>query len=230
MKVAFITGAGRGIGKAVALGLAQDGYNIALLSRSQNELSETKKEIENLGGKALTFAVDVSKYSLVDDAVAKTVKEWGRIDVLFNNAGIYQRGTLEVTPEEFEKVISVNLNGAFYCMKLIAPIMLKQKAGYIINLGSICSKIGYAEVGAYTASKFGLLGLNESLFNELVPQGIGVSAILPSWVHTQMSSHAPISGDQMIQPNDILTTVRYLLALGNNASVKEILIQSSRAL
>lgn len=230
MKVAFITGAGRGIGKAVALGLAQDGYNIALLARSQNELSETKKEIETLGGKALTFAVDVSKYSLVDEAVLKTLKEWGRIDVLFNNAGIYQRGTLDITPEDFEKVISVNLSGAFHCMKLIAPIMLSQKSGYIINLGSICSKVGYSEVGAYTASKFGLLGLNESLFNELVPQGIRVSAILPSWVNTQMSSHAPIRGDQMIQPNDILTTVRYLLSLGNNASVKEILIQSTHAL
>ncbi len=227
-RVALITGA-RGIGKAVALGLAKEGYRVCLLSRSQLSLQEAVKEIkENAqfpsSSEPLIYECDVSNITSVNQAVQDVIKEFGHIDVLFNNAGILRDGTLE-SVKDFNDMINVNLIGAFNILHAVVPHMKKRQQGYIFNLASLCGKIGYAGIGAYTASKFGLVGLSESLFNELAPCNVKVTAICPSFVATDMVSHLEDPPQAlMIKPDDIFQIIKGLLQLSPQACVKEIVV------
>jgi 3-oxoacyl-[acyl-carrier protein] reductase len=225
-KVALITGA-RGIGKAVALGLAKEGYRICLLSRSKNSLQSAVNEIvknSSLSLEPLIYECDVTNIESVNEAIEDIIQKLGHIDVLFNNAGILHDGTLE-SVENFTDMINVNLIGAFNILHTVVPHMKKRQQGYIFNLASLCGKIGYAGIGAYTASKFGLVGLSESLFNELAPLNVKVTAICPSYVATDMVSHLENPPQNlMIQPDDIFQIVHGLLLLSSHACVKEIVV------
>lgn len=228
-KVAVVVGASRGIGKAVAMGLAQDGYQVCLLSRSATSLASVAKEIIESGKASaelepLIYECDITDAHSVDRVIDDIVKKSGRIDILFNNAGILHEGTLE-SADNFNSLIQVNLSGAFNVLRAVVPHMKDRQAGYIFNLASICGKVGYAGLGAYTASKFGLVGLSESLFNELAPYHVKVTAICPSFVATDMVSHiAYPPSNLMIQPDDILQVIRGLLMLSPQACVKEIVV------
>lgn len=228
-KIAVITGASRGIGKVVAAGLAQDGYQVCLLSRSKDSLKIIADEIVKDNQlpshlEPLIYECDVTNAELVNQIFTNIIKELGSIDVLFNNAGILYDGTLE-NPQEFNDMINVNLIGAFNVLHAAVPHMKQRQQGYIFNLASLCGKIGYPGIGAYTASKFGLVGLSESLFNELVPQNIKVTAICPSYVATDMVSHLEYPPQNlMIQPEDILQVVRGLLLLSSEACVREMVV------
>lgn len=228
-KIAVITGASGGIGRAVAKGLAQDGYQICLLSRTKDTLQHLANEIikdtklpSHL--QPVIYECDVTNANLVNQLIKTIVKKLGHIDILFNNAGILRDGTLE-NVKDFNDMIQVNLVGAFNVLHAVVPYMQKRQQGYIFNLASLCGKIGYPGIGAYTASKFGLVGLSESLFYELAPSNVKVTTICPSYVATDMVSHIEYPPQTlMIQPNDILQIVRGLLLLSSQACVKEIVI------
>lgn len=226
-KVAIVTGAGRGIGKCLAHGLAVDGYGVALLARSIPELAETRKEISDSvpNSRLLTLQTDVSDPQSVASAMDEIIGSWKRVDVLVNNAGTHALGTLELTNDDFERLMEVNLFGALNCVRSVLPTMKAQGSGAVINISSVCGIHGFAGVGGYTASKFALMGLSESLYRELLPLGIKVTAICPSWVDTAMAWRSPVPRDKMIRPDDILRTVRYVLSLSGNAAVAQITVQ-----
>lgn len=229
MLTAIITGASRGIGKAVALRLAQEGFEVALIARNKIALSLVKQEIENAGGTAIAIPCDVTKFEEVQKSIQLLQARWSHLDVLFNNAGIAFGGTTDVETTDFVKIFEVNVFGAFYILKAIVP-WLKDKAaeggpfGTIINLASVRGITGAADVGAYSSSKFALRGLNESLHYELEPLGIRVTAISPSWVNTDMAEHCPYPRNEILQPEDIAEAVMYVHRLPRTISMKELVL------
>ncbi|MGQ8338132.1 SDR family oxidoreductase [Sunxiuqinia sp. A32] len=227
-KTAIITGASRGIGKACALGLASLGYHCIMISRSLELLEEVAQQINENGGEASLFAVDLTKESDLKECLSRIKHYYPRIDVLVNNAGMYIGGNLQLEAEDFRLQMELNLMANFNLLKEIVPIMKAQKSGYIFNIASRAGKIGFSNSGAYSASKFGLVGLSESLYRELAVFGISVTAICPGWVATEMADIAgtPLSDEEMIQPEDIFSSMEYLLKLSPNTRIKEIIIEA----
>ena len=186
-QVAFITGARRGIGRAIALKLAQNGADCVLLARTAPD--ELAEEIRALGRKALAIAADVSDADAVDAAVKQAIGEFGKIDILVNNAGIAQDGLLiRMKLEQWQNVIDVNLSGAFYCTKAVARHMLKANAGRIITITSVIGQMGNAGQANYAASKAGLIGFTKSVAKELGSRGITANAIAPGFISTDMTA------------------------------------------
>ncbi|HEX8465005.1 MAG TPA: 3-oxoacyl-[acyl-carrier-protein] reductase [Abditibacterium sp.] len=186
-QVAFITGARRGIGRAIALKFAHNGANCVLIARTAPD--ELADEIRGLGRRALALAVDVSDADAVERAVKEATKEFGKIDVLVNNAGINEDGLLiRMKLEQWQHVIDVNLSGAFYATKAVARPMLKAERGRIINISSVIGQMGNAGQANYAASKAGLFGFTKSVAKELGSRGITVNAIAPGFIETDMTS------------------------------------------
>ena len=229
MKVACITGASAGIGEAIAKGLAEDNYCLALIARRKDKLEALADQLKRqYQVQTCYFAIDVSEEKEVERVLASIIKTWGRIDLLFNNAGINRQGTLNISYSDFDDQIRVNVRGAFNMLKGILPHMQEQGSGYVINIASVSAKIGFPDSGAYCASKFALLGLSESGFREYIASGIKVTAICPSWVDTDMTSYVSFSHTEMIRPEDIVQTVRYLLSLSPQACPKELILECVR--
>ncbi len=232
-KVALITGASKGIGKAIAIGLGKLNYQTVLIGRDSDDLKSVKEEIIRSGcSEPALFALDITDSKKVKETIAEVLKQFGRIDILVNNAGIHFNGTLDLPEPDFRKMLNTNLTAQFVMLQEVVPVMKKQKSGYIFNVASRSAKVGFAGSGAYCASKFGLLGLNESLYRELTPQGIKVTALCPAWVDTNMAQEAgtPLQPDEMIQPEDLLKTIRWLLELSPGACVKEVVITNPKSL
>ncbi len=186
-KVALITGARRGIGRAIALKYAHNGADCVLIARSAPE--ELANEIRALGRRALALAVDVADADAVEKAVKDSVKEFGKIDILVNNAGINDDGLLiRMKLEQWQRVLDVNLSGAFYATKAVARPMLKAEGGRIINISSVIGQMGNAGQANYAASKAGLLGFTKSIAKELGSRGITVNAIAPGFISTDMTA------------------------------------------
>jgi len=228
-KIAVITGAGKGIGLAISSGLANLGYQTVLISRSAHDLQNAADEIIRDGGLApLTFQLDITDTIRLEETVGQIIEKYGRIDVLVNNAGIYMDGTLELSENELKSMLDTNLVAQFNLTKQVVPVMKKQGTGYIFNVVSRSGTIGYAGTGGYSASKFGMLGLNESLYRELVSKGIRVTALCPGWVNTRMAFDAgtPLKELEMIQPEDLFETVKWLLSLSPGAYVKEVIMET----
>ncbi len=232
MKVALITGASRGIGRAVALGLAKDGYSLALCARSEEDLEETRRRIvgrgEQTDEKVKLYVLDVTDGAAVESMVEDVVAEFGRIDLLFNNAGVFYKGTSELNIEDFSHMVETNLMAAFRMISLVAPVMKVQKSGTIINVSSRAGKNAWAFSGGYSATKFGLVGLNEGLYRELTEHGIKVTALCPGYVNTDMASSSGLAPAEMIQTEDILNTVRWLANLSPYAGVVDVTIETIR--
>lgn len=188
-KVAFITGATRGIGKQIAITLAENGYDICLNYRKENdELNETKKEIESNNVKCLTVQGDVSSFDDCKRMVEEIVKEYGRIDVLVNNAGITKDSLImRMSEEDFDSVIDVNLGGTFNVTKNVVPHMMKARSGKIINISSVVGVSGNAGQTNYAASKAGIIGFTKSLAKEIGSRNIQVNAVAPGFIETQMT-------------------------------------------
>ena len=188
-KVALITGATRGIGKQIALELASQGYNIALNYRKQNEeLEALKKEIESKNVKCLAVYGDVSNYEDVEKFVKEIINEFGKIDVLVNNAGITKDMLLmRMKKEDFESVIDVNLIGTFNVTKNVIPYMMKARNGKIVNISSVVGISGNAGQTNYSASKAGIIGFTKSLAKEVASRNINVNAIAPGFIKTDMT-------------------------------------------
>lgn len=229
-RVALISGATRGIGRETALGLAQDGYDLALLARTHRDLTELVSELWTRTGRHgdhTIHAVDIADQQVIQKTVFAVHQHYGRIDVLVNNAGAYVSGGIELSEQELEHILQVNLVAPFLLMQAVLPVMKQQGSGYVFNIASRAGKVGFAGDGAYVASKFGLVGLSESIYREYASAGISVTALCPGWTNTGMAQEAktPLAPEQMIQPSDILETLRWLLRLTPSVRVKEIVLE-----
>ena len=189
-KCAVVTGAAKGIGKAIALKLASSGVNIVLNYRSSEDKAiETEKEILSLGVEVLRIKGDISKPNDVENLIDCAKNKFGKIDIMVNNAGITKDTLLlRMKEEDFDSVINVNLKGVFNCLKAITPVMVKQKEGKIINLSSVVGLVGNAGQVNYAASKAGVIGMTKSLAKEIGSRGITVNAVAPGFIETDMTN------------------------------------------
>lgn len=232
-EIALVTGAGKGIGKAIAVGLARLNYTVILVGRKETDLQSVSDEIISAGYKTPVIEeLDITNKKGIKTMISNIMADQGRIDVLVNNAGIYYGGSSETTEEEFSHMLDTNLTAQFTILREVIPIMKKQGSGYVFNVASRAGKIGFAGSGAYSASKFGLVGLSESLYRELTPLGISVTALCPGWVNTKMAFQAgsTLKGEEMIQPEDLAKTIKWLLDLSPGACVKEVVIETPRSI
>lgn len=189
-KTAIVTGSARGIGEGIAVCLAREGANVVINSRKVQDCQETVKKIEAAGGTAIAIAADVSKEDQVAALVAETVKQWGRVDILVNNAGIESPPTLlkDIPEEVWDRVMSINLKGVFFCCKAVIPTMMAQGKGKIVNISSIAGvRMTFFGGANYTASKYGVMGLTNHLAWELADSRINVNAIAPGAVLTPLA-------------------------------------------
>jgi len=210
LNTALVTGSGRGIGKETAVLLATKGLNVIVCSRTQTEIDSVLREIKSLeGGNAMGKRCDVSIASDVNNLVEEVLKKYGRIDVLINNAGIsYVKKLIDTTEMEWDQTLDINLKGPFLLCKASVPHMMKNNLGVIINVSSGAGKVGFEDISAYCASKFGLMGLTESLTWEVANYNIRVMTICPGEVATKMqenvdSSYYQSNKDNMIQPKTV---------------------------
>ena len=189
-KVALVTGAGRGIGKAIALRYAEEGANVAFTDLAINEaVEETVKEIEALGVKAKAYASNAANFDETHEVVKQVVEDFGRIDVLVNNAGITKDGLMmRMSEAQWDAVINVNLKSAFNFIHAVTPIMAKQRSGSIINMSSVVGVSGNAGQCNYSASKAGMIGLAKSIAKEMGPRGIRANCIAPGFIITEMTN------------------------------------------
>ena len=187
-RIALVTGGGRGIGRAIALAFAREGADVAVTARTGAELDAVAAEIRALGRKALAIPCDVGERAQVDEAARRVVDGLGPVQILVNNAGIAVSAKLVDTDDElWERHLRVNLTGAFLVTRAVLPGMLAARWGRVINIASIAGRVGYPLIGAYAASKHGLLGLTRALAQEVVGAGVTVNAICPGYVATDMT-------------------------------------------
>ena len=224
-KVAFITGAARGIGKATAVALAKEGANIGLIARTESTLKEVAKVIEGLGVKVAYAAADVSSKEQVEAAITSLTNDLGAADILINNAGIATFGTvLDMDPEEWKKMIDVNLMGTYYVTREVLPQLIEKNGGDIINISSTNGLNGAATASAYSASKFGVIGFTESLAQEVRRNNIRVSALTPSTVATDLALDLSLIKEndetKLMQPEDIAEFIVNQLKLNPRIYVK----------
>lgn len=223
-KTALITGAGRGIGRATAIAFAKEGINVGLVGRTAANLEEVAKELSQYGVNVTMATADVSDNESVIAAVEHVKAELGPIDILINNAGIGKFGKfLELSPEEFKNIIDVNLMGLYYVTRAVLPEMIERQAGDIINISSTAGQKGAPVTSAYSASKFGVLGLTESLMLEVRKHNIRVSALTPSTVATDLAIESNLTDgnpDKVMQPEDLAEVMVMQLKLHPRILVK----------
>lgn len=188
-QVALVTGAGRGIGKAIAKALAAEGAVVVVnYNGSRQRAEETVKEIEEAGGRAVAVGCNVADFAACKDMVDGIIKEQGRLDILVNNAGITRDGLLmKMSEEDFDSVVDTNLKGAFNCIRHAARQMIKQRSGRIVSISSVSGVLGNAGQANYSASKAGIIGLTKAAAREMASRGITVNAIAPGFITTDMT-------------------------------------------
>jgi 3-oxoacyl-[acyl-carrier protein] reductase len=230
-KNALITGAGKGIGKAIAIALAKEGVNVILISRTQTDIDQLADEASNLGVKSLALAADVSDMNSINGAVEKALSKFKTIDILINSAGIASFGKfLELEPAAWEQIIQVNLMGTYYTTRAVIPNMIERQTGDIINISSTAGLNGNALTSAYSASKFAVLGLTDSLMQEMRKHNIRVSALTPSTVATDMAKDLNLTDgnpEKVMQSEDIAELLIAQLKLNRRVFIKNSSIWST---
>lgn len=220
-RVALVTGASRGIGKAIALRLARDGRRVVLASRSEGPLREVQAEIEAAGGSATVTTMDLADGDAVRATVERVASEEGRLDVLVNNAGITKDNlALRMSDEEFDAVLNVNLRGVFIACRAAARPMMRQRFGRIVNIGSTSGLVGNAGQANYAAAKAGVVGLTKSFARELGSKGVTANVVAPGFVETDMTASLPeevrkrvleaMAVNRLGVPEDIAAAVSYV--------------------
>lgn len=224
-KKAIITGAGKGIGKALAIALAKEGVHLGLIARTTADLETLQQQLgSEYGIKVHIASADISEQSEATSAVSKLIEELGSVDILINNAGIAKFGTLvDMDPTDWERIIRVNLMGTYHVTRAALPHMLEQQSGDIINVASTAGERGFATGSAYCASKFALLGMTESLMQEVRKSNIRVVALTPSTVNTELAVNTGLKigdEDRMMQPEDVAELALATLKLPKRVFVK----------
>lgn len=230
-KVAVITGAGKGIGRATALKFAQEGINLALFTRTKSDFDSLQPEFEQLGIECLTFTGDLTKSQGVDAFAQATAEKFDHVDYLVNNAGVFTKGEIVAASiGDYDRVMSVNARGAFLMTKAFAPGMIARGDGVILFVSSIAGLTGFKGGTIYSASKFAMQGMAESLMLELRDKGVRVVTICPGNVNTQMwdddSTGRPIP-ETMIQPEQVAASIYHAVTMPANAVVKQIELRST---
>ena len=187
-RIAFVTGASRGIGRACALALASSGHRVVLAARQLDKLNEVAEEIRASGGDAFVVPIDLSSQESIKEAFSKTSKEFGRIDVLVNNAGVTRDGlAMRMKRDDWDAVLHTNLSGSFFCIQQVLSGMIRERWGRIVNISSVVGESGNAGQANYAASKAGLIGLTKSLAQEVASRNVTVNAVAPGFIATDMT-------------------------------------------
>ncbi|GAC1387275.1 MAG: 3-ketoacyl-ACP reductase [Ginsengibacter sp.] len=230
-KVALVTGAGKGIGKAIVIALANEGVNVGLIARSEKDLKEVSSLLKQQGVESAYATADVSNRIEIENAIKNITTQLGAIDILINNAGTGTFGNfLQLDPEVWENQIKVNVFGVYYAIRAVLPSMIEKKSGDIINISSTAGKSASAITSAYSASKFAVFGLTESLMQEVRKHNIRVTAMAPSTVVTDLAYSANlITGDteRVMHPEDFAELIISQLKLNSRIFVKESSVYST---
>lgn len=221
-QVAIVTGAGRGIGHAIALRLASEGCRVAVVSRTEGNAIRTADEINaQYAGLSTAYAVDVASYSAVKKIVEQILADFSRIDILVNNAGLTRDNlSMRLSEEDWDVVVDTNLKGAFNCIQAVSRTMIRQRSGKIINISSVAGLVGNAGQANYAASKAGLLGLTKTIARELASRSITCNAVAPGFITTDMTEALPeqvktgvisqVPMGKFGEPNDVAAAVAFL--------------------
>ncbi|MDD3142087.1 MAG: 3-oxoacyl-[acyl-carrier-protein] reductase [Lachnospiraceae bacterium] len=223
-KIAVITGASRGIGRAIAIELAMQGATVIInYNGSKEKAEEVKAKIELNGGRAQTYQCDVSDFTECEKFFKEVITQFGKIDILINNAGITRDGLIaRMTEEDFDQVLNTNLKGTFNCIRFVSRQMMKQRGGRIVNMSSVSGVLGNAGQANYAASKAGVIGLTKATARELAPRNITVNAIAPGFIETDMTEALPEAAKEASvaqiplghfgKPEDIANAVAFLVS------------------
>jgi len=229
-QVAVITGAGRGIGAAIACKLGQLGATAVLCGRTQATLDATAQAILNAGGKTDVIPCDVTVLHQLEYAAARVNSIFGRLDILVNNAGVgvFREPLHNLLPDDWDRILNTNLRGVYYAIRAFAPLMIRAYSGHIINISSLAGKNALPNGAAYAASKWGLNGLTYSVAEELRGHNIRVSVICPGSTETELGPHAGKDPRKMLQPDDVAHAVAMLVTQAPQSFMSEILIRPTQ--
>jgi 3-oxoacyl-[acyl-carrier protein] reductase len=229
-QVAVVTGAGRGIGAAIAATLAALGAVAVLCGRTRSDLDTTSRTITAAGGQAEVIPCDVTEFHQMEYAAARVQGTFGRTDILVNNAGIggFRDPLHTLLPEDWDKILNTNLRGVYYAIRAFAPMMIQAYGGHIINISSLAGKNALPNGAAYAASKWGLNGLTVSVAEELRSHNIRVAAICPGSTETGLSPHAGKDPNKMLQPEDVAHAVAMLVTQSPQSFISEVLLRPTQ--
>jgi 3-oxoacyl-[acyl-carrier protein] reductase len=229
-QVAVVTGAGRGIGAAIARKLASLGATTVLCGRTKETLDATAQTILETGGKVEVIPCDVTILHQLEYAAARVASTFGRLDILVNNAGVggFNEPLHNMAPEEWDRILNTNLRGVYFAIHAFAPLMIRAYSGHIINISSLAGKNALPNGAAYAASKWGLNGLTYSVAEELRQHNIRVAAVCPGSTDTELSPHAGKDPRKMLQPDDIAHAVAMLVTQTPQSFVSEILLRPTQ--
>lgn len=229
-QVAVVTGAGRGIGAAVAIKLAAMGAHTILCGRTRAALEKTAAAIQGSHGQSTIIECDLTDLRSVESLAERVGRDFSRLDILVNNAGIRgQQGPLhELSPDGWDSIINTNLRGVYYMIRAFAPLMIRAHSGHIINISSLAGKNPIANGAAYAASKWGLNGLSYSVAEELRAHNVRVSVICPGSVHTEFNPHTSKDAEKMLQPTDVAHAVAMIVTQAPHSFASEILLRPTQ--
>jgi NAD(P)-dependent dehydrogenase (short-subunit alcohol dehydrogenase family) len=229
-QVAVVTGAGRGIGAAIAARIAQLGATVVVCGRNRGPLDSTANAILKAGGRAEAFECDVTKLRSVEAAAAHVEQTLGRIDILVNNAGVGGFGgpLHQLAPDSWDEVLNTNLRGVYFGIRAFAPMMIRARTGHIVNISSLAGKNALPNGAAYAASKWGLNGLSYSVAEELRVHNIRVSVVCPGSVDTELSPHTGKDPAKMLRPEDVAHVVAMLVTQAPQSFVSEVLLRPTQ--
>ena len=229
-QTAVITGAGRGIGAAIAITLGGLGAHAVLCGRTRKPLESTDATIHAQGGQSSIMECDVADLRSVESVAERVERTFGRLDVLVNNAGIGGGSSPlhQLSPDVWDTVMNTNLRGVYYCIRSFAPLMIQGRTGHIINISSLAGKNALPNGAAYSASKWGLNGLTYSVAEELRVHNIRVSVVCPGSVHTDFTPHAGKSPEKMLQPGDVAHVVAMIVTQAPQSFASEILLRPTQ--
>ena len=229
-QVAIVTGAGSGIGAAIACRLAQMGAIAVLCGRKRAPLESTAATIAESGGRGEIAVCDVMDMGSVESVAAHVDRNFGRADILINNAGVgaFAGPLHQMSPESWEQVMNTNLRGVFYCIRAFTPNMIRARNGHIVNISSLAGKNALPNGAAYAASKWGLNGLSYSVAEELRTHNIRVSVVCPGSVHTDLSPHEGKDPKKMLQPDDVAHVVAMLVTQEPQSFASEVLLRPTQ--